>query len=107
MCAGMLYRWRDAKHAAARAVLSEAEERLQTGRAKSRVAILLARQRAKERYAETRAARARAMYLRVLPRIKSPRRETLLRYGLYESADGEGWEDDAGAFIPRGEKTLA
>ena len=51
----------------------------------------------KLRYARRRDERRRENYLRLLPRIKCPRLETLRQYGLFHSP--EGWVDEAGTLV--------
>ena len=63
-----------------------------------------ARIRARIRYRETKEFRAKTIYMRVVLTIRSPRKETLIRYGPHEVDDG--WMDEDGTFVPRVEKTL-
>ncbi len=51
----------------------------------------------KLRYARRRDQRRRENYLKVLPRIKCPRLETLRQYGLFYTP--EGWVDEAGTLV--------
>ena len=51
----------------------------------------------KLRYARRRDERRRENYLKVLPRIKCPRLETLRQYGLYHTP--EGWTDEHGTLV--------
>ena len=51
----------------------------------------------KLRYARRRDERRRENYLRLLPRVKSPRLGTLRQYGL--SHTEEGWVDEEGTLV--------
>ncbi len=51
----------------------------------------------KLRYARRRAERRLENYLKVLPRIKCTRLDTLRQYGLYYTP--EGWTDEHGTLV--------
>ena len=52
---------------------------------------------AKLRYARRRDERRREDYLKVLPRSRCPRLETLRQYGLFYAP--EGWVDEEGTLV--------